>query len=412
VGEHWTFETMKKFELRNLFNFLMLCSVISLIYVFRAKLSTTFSNQKTIFEQQLALLHTRPPVGLRFGSPNDVNSLWQSSKNRFETDVEASIHRQDIVVEQQPIGTAKNNTKTILLWNGADRPYMSIFGFGETAFKTNACPVNNCMITSNSSLMPVEDFDAILFNIPLLYNLTDSNLLPVYRRKQKQRFVYFSVESQIYNNEDMRHYKGYFNWTMSFQNFSDVPLRFGRIEKRQVQPQIIGDANQFKKTNKTKLIAWFSSHCDTQSKRENYVRQMMKHAPVDVYGLCGELQCDWDEKNGGVSTSACLEMVERDYKFHLSFENSFCNDYVTEKFFSVLQYNIVPIVRGLANYTAIAPPHSFINTMDYSSPKELVDYLLVLDANDTLYNEYFNWKKDYVVHAGFKKMNREGITFV
>ena len=213
----------------------------------------------------------------------------------------------------------------------------------------------------------------------------------------------------------MRHYNGYFNWTMSFQNFSDVPLRFGRIEKRQVgngQPKIIdGDAYQLK-TNKTKLIAWFSSHCGTQSQREHYVKEMKKHAPVDVYGLCGNLKCDWDEKNGGVSTSACLEMVERDYKFYLSFENSFCNDYVTEKFFSILQYNVVPIVRGLANYSEIAPPHSFINAMDYSSPKELVDYLLVLDANDTLYNEYFNWKKDYVVHTGFKKMNQEGITFV
>lgn len=405
---------MKKFELRKLFHFFVLCSVISLVYIFRVELSTTIINQKTIFEQQLAVLHTRPPIGLRFGSPNDGKPPWQSSKKklRFETDVDAASHRQD-VVNQQPIGTVKNNTKTILLWNGAERPYMSIFGFGETAFKTNACPVNNCMITSNSSLMPVEDFDAILFNVPLLFNLTAANLLPVYRRRQKQRFVYFSVESQFYSNEDMRLYKGYFNWTMSFQNFSDVPLRFGRIEKRKVengQPQIIGD--RFKKTNKTKLIAWFSSHCGTQSQREHYVKAMKKHAPVDVYGLCGDLECEWDEKNGGVSTSACLEMVERDYKFYLSFENSFCNDYVTEKFFSILQYNVVPIVRGLANYSAIAPPHSFINAMDYSSPKDLVDYLLVLDANDTLYNEYFNWKKDYVVHTGFKKMNREGITFV
>ena len=55
----------------------------------------------------------------------------------------------------------------------------------------------------------------------------------------------------------------------------------------------------------------------------------------------------------------------------------------------ILRYNVVPVVYGLVNYSAIAPPHSFINVMDYPTPKELTDYLLYLHKNNTAYNEYF-----------------------
>ncbi|GIX93846.1 glycoprotein 3-alpha-L-fucosyltransferase A [Caerostris extrusa] len=44
------------------------------------------------------------------------------------------------------------------------------------------------------------------------------------------------------------------------------------------------------------------------------------------------------------------------------------------------------------DYDRAAPPHSYIHVDDFSSPKELAEYLTVLDKNDTLYNEYFRWK--------------------
>lgn len=44
------------------------------------------------------------------------------------------------------------------------------------------------------------------------------------------------------------------------------------------------------------------------------------------------------------------------------------------------------------DYLSHTPEHSFIHVDDFASPKDLADFLLLLDRNDTLYNEYFEWK--------------------
>lgn len=55
----------------------------------------------------------------------------------------------------------------------------------------------------------------------------------------------------------------------------------------------------------------------------------------------------------------------------------------------MMHYPIIPIVLDVYNnYARAAPPHSYINVMDYSSMKDLADYLVLLSKNDTLYNEY------------------------
>ncbi len=99
-------------------------------------------------------------------------------------------------------------------------------------------------------------------------------------------------------------------------------------------------------------------------------------------------------------------MIEKNYKFYISFENSICNEYVTEKFFSILQFNVVPVVFGGADYQSIAPNHSYIDAMAYSSPAKLAEYLHLLDKNDELYLDYLDWKQDYTVEAGVEQMAR------
>lgn len=90
--------------------------------------------------------------------------------------------------------------------------------------------------------------------------------------------------------------------------------------------------------------------------------------------------------------------VQRDYKFYLALENSLCRDYVTEKFYGMAEFNVILIVFDLhGNFKRFAPEKSYINALDFPSVRDLADYIKLLDANDTLYNEYFEWKRHYVV---------------
>ena len=81
-------------------------------------------------------------------------------------------------------------------------------------------------------------------------------------------------------------------------------------------------------------------------------------------------------------------MMNKTYKFYLSLENSVCQvniwssqlhmkplfpkDYVTEKFFNILPYNVIPIVLNGANMSHIAPPHSYINVQVCKKHKTLI----------------------------------------
>lgn len=121
--------------------------------------------------------------------------------------------------------------------------------------------------------------------------------------------------------------------------------------------------------------------------------QLEAHIPIDIYGSCGVYSC---QRSG----EGCLPEIAQQYKFYLSFENSLCSEYITEKFSNALKYNIVPIVYGGGDYSTVAPPGSYINALDFATPKALAEYLLLLHKNPKLYLKYFQWKKKFEVKVG------------
>ena len=62
-------------------------------------------------------------------------------------------------------------------------------------------------------------------------------------------------------------------------------------------------------------------------------------------------------------------------QFYLAFENSLCRDYITEKFWKVLSYNVVPVVLNGVNMSRVAPPHSYIDIKDFDSVEGQTPYM-------------------------------------
>ena len=135
---------------------------------------------------------------------------------------------------------------------------------------------------------------------------------------------------------------------------------------------------------KTRLVAWFVSHCNTPSARERYVEELSKHISVDVFGRCGNLTCS----SSSGSYNKCDRMLDSRYKFYLAFENSLCEDYVTEKFYRMYQIDIVPIVLGAADYGRFAAPGTYLDVRNFSSPRHLANHLNLLNNRTDLYMEY------------------------
>ncbi len=139
---------------------------------------------------------------------------------------------------------------------------------------------------------------------------------------------------------------------------------------------------------KNKSVVWFVSNCKPANNRMGYAQELAKHIDVDIFGRCGN-KCPVENK------MRCWDVLDTTYKFYLAFENSNCEDYVTEKFFmNALQHSIVPIVMGAPAeyYLKVAPLNSYIHVDDFESPKKLAAYLHKLKNDDHLYNNYFKWK--------------------
>lgn len=201
---------------------------------------------------------------------------------------------------------------------------------------------------------------------------------------------------------------------------SDIPLLYGRIIPKASAPRTLEEVARLRLEarqsfgkrvssaigrQKKRKVAWMVSNCWTQSKRELYVTELKKYIDVDVYGRCGGLTCPTHALHS--SDPQCYNMLQSNYKFYLAFENSLCKDYVTEKFFKIMAHHIIPVVYGGADYSQYAPPYSYINARKFE-PQELAAYLNLLDANDTLYHEYFWWKDHYRVEYSVDDMSRHG----
>ena len=315
-------------------------------------------------------------------------------------------------------GMIDSKTKLILLittfWDSTEWN----LEMGASIFKH--CPISNCHITKDKSL-PISEFDALLFHLANIGQLKPEELPDKLIRTANQRYVMFFLEPpSVHWMERLILKLGInhsFNWTMTYRLDSDIPIPYGWIVPKLVpafhvpsirekgkwepsyNPRLFVDSLRAKSSkffalaHRPRGAAWLVSHCNSDSERERYVNELSKHMQVDIFGQCGNVLCS------SLKNVSCSDYIIQNYMFYLAFENTLCDEYVTEKLWSWMSTDIVPVVFGQANYSSITPPHSVVNALDFSEPKYLATYLKHLMANEAEYLSYFWWKDHYAINA-------------
>lgn len=223
------------------------------------------------------------------------------------------------------------------------------------------CEYQNCYIVDDIDFFrDVTDYDAILFNS---IDLTIETKLPKVR-SDKQIYVFVSTESSA-NYLMHEKFNWFFNYTWTYKLDSDIcyPYFVTRNKRgeviapcKNIKWMNINDMDPISNSIKSKLrkkkiaATWFVTNC-RPNKRIDYLRDLRNalqkfNHNVDVFGFCdANKKCLKDDMDD------CFALIESDYYFYLSFENSDTRDYVTEKLMNALDYYAVPVVMGGADYS-------------------------------------------------------------
>ena len=160
------------------------------------------------------------------------------------------------------------------------------------------------------------------------------------------------------------------------------------------------------------------SNCGANSGRDDYIRELRQYIDVHMYGKCAP---GWDadpsdkewwggyfgdrnyRKFKGLIQDApkgmfegSVQRVVGSYKFYLAFENTVADGYVTEKFWTPIRTRTIPVYFGAPGnvrklgFTKL--PH-YVDASDFSSPKELGEFLLRLGSSEREYESYHAWRE-------------------
>ncbi|XP_067825661.1 alpha-(1,3)-fucosyltransferase 7 [Heptranchias perlo] len=238
--------------------------------------------------------------------------------------------------------------------------------------------IDNCILTSNRSMF--NHADVVVFHHRELQ--VKLSRLPQRARPPKQKWLWVSLESPT-NTKKIRQFNGLFNWTMTYKTDSDIFLPYGTLLQS-------GPQSNFLIPKKSGLSTWVVSNYHKTSLRAKVHANLSKHMTVDMYGRAARKF---------LPRESLLPTISN-YAFYLAFENTIHRDYITEKLWrNAFMAGSVPVVLGPPrdNYEKFVPPDSFIHVNDFASEKELSNFLRDLWKNSTRYEQYFNWRKKYVV---------------
>ena len=137
------------------------------------------------------------------------------------------------------------------------------------------------------------------------------------------------------------------------------------------------------------------SHCETDSRRENYVDILRKYINVDILGACGT---KWNcGRRHNHAKGDCFDILNSTYRYYLAFENALCDEYISEKFFENYDYDIIQVVRGgNPKFRPIdIKRDAYISANDFKTAHDLGRFLKSLSNDTKMYASMLKAKDKY-----------------
>ena len=276
--------------------------------------------------------------------------------------------------------------KRILFYNPLPFQFSRNIEYSASFFQN--CEIRNCEMVYSRSL--ISDSDAVLLSSVVGLDI---------KKKHGQVWIIYQWEStQMHTRLATRnapvYMKNKINWTVSYSTNADIYLPYGRL--RQQAKEAVPQRNYVQiANNKSKDAVWVVSNCKTFSKREEYVQILKKYISVAILGKCGK---KW---NCGrrIYHDQCFDIFNTTYRYHLTFENSLCQEYITEKFYENYKYDILQVVRGnTPSKKPINISHeAYISANDFKNAHELGKFLKALSSDPQKYASMLRKKDEYTV---------------
>nr|XP_054757306.1 4-galactosyl-N-acetylglucosaminide 3-alpha-L-fucosyltransferase 9-like [Lytechinus pictus] len=253
------------------------------------------------------------------------------------------------------------------------------------------------VLTLGDRLHSIRGKDAVIFGmVPTIWKGHDMlHMISDITPDPSQTWIYFSTESPYRASRwaqpfDIASLK--YHILMTYNREADIPIPFGYYREfdnttATTDDTVMSDAFF---GNRTGLLSWVATNCkEVYWPRVPFIQKILEEIPLDDYGACGHKQCLPRR------SEACNRLFAS-YKFFLAIPNSECRDYITEKFWMIsLLYGAVPLVLGAPkkDYEQVAPPNSFVHIGDFEDVKDLAEFLLKVDRDETLYRKFHDWRR-------------------
>lgn len=308
-----------------------------------------------------------------------------------------------------PVGTAPDNEHFF--------PQQHANASSVWASASNSCGLSGVSMLENNFLLP--DADVVIVDYPYL----SAGMYPQ-REAGVAMILFFSGESaHSYPDVVAGDFNARFDLTVGLpRGFFDFP----GIGPYAVPAQLLSNAvsSQLSAMQAEggwsihrSAVAMAVGHCELGTVRGDYFRDLMGFIRVDSYGKClstATISPSQVAAAADAPTLPCFgcnwpyrkEKLEifKAYPFVLTFENSNCYDYVTEKIYDAFLSGAVPVYLGAPNIEEWVPRGSFIDARQFSGPEELASYLTALAADPVRYAQYHAWRSQDLYGDAFRLM--------